>query len=201
MRSWPFGPAPSWALWVTVVAGVVLATPATVLADDVVVEIHGYEYHAPAITVPAGASVTWTNSDSARHDVASTAGPVAFASPELAEGESFSYTFTVPGDYAYLCTLHPDMIGTLAVTAAPTTTVPAVEVAPAGGVAPDLTASTTTVTTTVAAAELAAPVAAVDDPDLGDASRPYVEYLAIVAAVVVAVGLLFGSQRRRRAPT
>jgi plastocyanin len=32
-------------------------------------------------------------------------------SPILNPGQKFSYTFTRPGTYEYLCTLHPEMVG------------------------------------------------------------------------------------------
>jgi plastocyanin len=180
-----------------VVAGVVLATPAPALADDAVVEIHGYQYHAADVTLQAGEAVTWTNGDTARHDVASTAGPEAFQSPELAEGESFTHTFTQAGSYAYLCTLHPDMVATLTVTLAPVSTaalpVPTAPVVAAPGAA----ATASTSTTAGLGGPVAAPVAAVTDVDLEDASRPYLQMLALVAAVVVSVGLLFGARKRR----
>ena len=199
MSSRSLGLAPRRVLGAVIVAGVVLATPATALADDAV-EIHDYEYHAPDLSVQAGEAVTWTNADSAKHDVASTAGPEAFASPELLTGESFTHVFTQPGAYAYLCTLHPDMLGALTVTAAPATTVPPTTVAV---VIPGATADPIVTTTTVASAgeEVAAatPVAAVEADDLGSASRPYLQMLAIVAAVLVGAVLLFGLGRRGRA--
>jgi plastocyanin len=202
VRSWLHGLPPRWAVWAAVVAGVVLATPAPAHAADAVVDIHDYQYHSADVTVQAGASVTWTNGDTARHDVASTSGPEAFRSPELGQGESFTYTFGQAGAYAYLCTLHPDMAATVTVTPAPATTtvpVPATSgpdaTSPAGADAP---ASTTTAA--VGGGEVAAPVApvaAVSDPDLAEASRPYLEVLAAVAVVLSAVGLLFGPRRRR----
>ncbi len=194
-----------------VVAGVVLATPAAAIADGAVVEIHDYQYHAADVSVQAGQAVTWTNRETAAHDVASTAGPVAFASPELGEGESFTFTFTQPGGYAYLCTLHPDMVGTVTVTPAPATTAPpttaaALPAGPTEATAPPGEAPPTTVAVVAApvsgdgaVAAAAVSVASVERDDLGTAARPYLVLLAVVAATLVGTLLLFGAGRRDRA--
>ena len=70
------------------------------------------------ITVKAGTTVTWTNSDNVMHTVTSgtstgTAGTPsgAFDSGFLAEGATWSYTFNEAGEYPYYCTPHPWMIG------------------------------------------------------------------------------------------
>jgi plastocyanin len=34
----------------------------------------------------------------------------------LSTGQSYSFTFTKPGAYAYLCTIHPFMTATVTVT-------------------------------------------------------------------------------------
>jgi plastocyanin len=39
-----------------------------------------------------------------------------FHSPALGTGQSFRYTFTTPGRYDYLCTIHPFMTATVVVT-------------------------------------------------------------------------------------
>lgn len=41
-------------------------------------------------------------------------GPLSSAA--LATGQSYSYTFTKPGTYSYLCTIHPFMTATVTVT-------------------------------------------------------------------------------------
>ena len=65
---------------------------------------------APEVTeVEAGTEVTWTNDDPAEHTV--TATDEDFESNNLAEGESFSFTFDQPGTFAYRCVIHPEMEG------------------------------------------------------------------------------------------
>ena len=65
---------------------------------------------APEVTeVEAGTEVTWNNDDPAEHTVTAIDGD--FESNNLAEGESFSFTFDQPGTFAYRCAIHPDMEG------------------------------------------------------------------------------------------
>lgn len=73
------------------------------------VQIVNFAYAPQAITVTAGDSITWTNQDEAPHTVTTSSGPQAINSPNLSKGQSFTYTFTVPGTYNYYCAVHPDM--------------------------------------------------------------------------------------------
>lgn len=65
------------------------------------------------IKIKVGTKVTFENQSSAPHNVVSdiTTGPQAdFKSPPLInQTESWTYTFTQPGDYPYHCGLHPAM--------------------------------------------------------------------------------------------
>lgn len=90
------------------------------------VTMSGYAYSPATLTIPAGSTVTWTNQDTAPHDVKTTSGPAAIHSPMLNKGGSWSFTFTTPGTYAYYCTVHPNMTARIVVQApAPTTRAPA----------------------------------------------------------------------------
>jgi plastocyanin len=72
---------------------------------------------APAmLTVAQGATVTWTNNGQARHTVVANDG--SFRSPDVRSGQTYSRTFATPGTYAYICDIHPEMIGTIAVKGA-----------------------------------------------------------------------------------
>ncbi len=68
------------------------------------------------IEVPVGTTVTWVNEGADWHSVA--AFDASFESPQLASGESFSYTFTTPGEYPFICKHHgrQGMIGRIIVT-------------------------------------------------------------------------------------
>ena len=65
---------------------------------------YGYPYE---LHVAAGTTVTWVNQDPIAHDVAAYDG--SFTSPVLAQGQSWSHTFSTPGRYPYFCTLHTYM--------------------------------------------------------------------------------------------
>ena len=92
------------------------------------VMIQNYKYTPAALTVSVGDTVKWTNMDTAPHTVTVTSGPVKFNSGNLAKGQSFSYTFTKAGTYAYYCAVHPDMTAKVTVagstTPTPTPTTP-----------------------------------------------------------------------------
>ncbi|NMH93256.1 cupredoxin family copper-binding protein [Pseudonocardia bannensis] len=77
------------------------------------VSIANFAFAPAAITVKAGTTVTWTNNDSAPHDV--RGGPLQ--SPTLNKGGTFSHTFATPGTFRYICSIHPSMTGTVTVTA------------------------------------------------------------------------------------
>ena len=89
------------------------------------VAMKGYAFAPASLSVPAGSTVTWTNDDTAPHDVKTTSGPLAIHSPMLNKGESWSFTFTTAGSYGYVCTVHPDMTAGITVRAAAPAPAPA----------------------------------------------------------------------------
>ncbi len=71
------------------------------------------------MTIKSGTTVTWINMDFVAHTVTSgseQAPTNLFDSHELYHMQSFSYTFTLSGIYAYYCDIHPGMVGTITVT-------------------------------------------------------------------------------------
>jgi plastocyanin len=82
-------------------------------ATNVAVKIDNFVFGPQAITVPVGATVTWTNSDDIPHTVVSTDG--VFTSKVMDTDEKFSYTFTKAGTYSYYCSVHPKMTGQVVV--------------------------------------------------------------------------------------
>ncbi|WP_204073833.1 cupredoxin domain-containing protein [Planotetraspora phitsanulokensis] len=78
------------------------------------VAIKNFAFAPAAVKVPVGTTVTWTNTDEEPHTVSATSGP--FRSGTLMTGATYRYTFTKPGKYRYLCTIHPFMLGTVVVT-------------------------------------------------------------------------------------
>jgi plastocyanin len=76
------------------------------------VAIQDLAYTPEQLTIPAGATVTWVWRDGAvAHDVKGD----GFRSKVMAEG-TFRHRFSQPGTYDYLCTLHPNMTGTIEVS-------------------------------------------------------------------------------------
>jgi amicyanin len=102
------------------VATALIGLPSTAAhaAGQYQVRMSGYAFTPRVLTITAGSTVTWTNQDTAPHDVQTTSGPHSLHSPMLDKGGSWSHTFTSPGAYRYLCTVHPDMTGQLIVKAA-----------------------------------------------------------------------------------
>jgi amicyanin len=116
----PGGQARRQAALLLVLALVALlsAVPGQASAATYRVTMQGYAFAPATLSVPAGSTVTWTNQDTAPHDVKTTSGPVQIHSPMLNKGESWSFTFTTAGSYAYYCTVHPNMTAGIAVQAA-----------------------------------------------------------------------------------
>jgi plastocyanin len=81
----------------------------------VAIEIVEFAFGPDAVTIPAGTSVTWTNEEIGVPHT-STADDGAWDSGTLAEGEAFSHTFTDAGTFAYHCSIHPSMTGSVTVT-------------------------------------------------------------------------------------
>jgi amicyanin len=81
------------------------------------VVISNFAYSPPAIKVKVGQTVTWTNNDPVAHTV--TADNTSSDAPNsklLNKGESYTFTFNKAGTYAYHCTPHPYMKGTVVVS-------------------------------------------------------------------------------------
>jgi len=79
------------------------------------VNIASMAFTPSTITVKVGTIVTWKNNDGFAHTVTSNDG-TSFNSGNLAGGASFKYTTTTTGTFAYHCTIHAGMAGTLIVT-------------------------------------------------------------------------------------
>ena len=87
--------------------------------DAVEVSMEGIAFDPPEVTVTKGGTVTWTNNESVGHDVTKEDGPGPdFSSGDpgaMAEGDTFEQTFDMTGEIAYVCTVHPNMTGTVTV--------------------------------------------------------------------------------------
>lgn len=103
---------------VGVVAGVVVDDTPRPVSDSPTVTLVDSSYEPADVTIRAGDTVTWVWEDGAvQHDVAAE----GFGSEVQADG-TYRHDFKEPGTYAYRCTLHPRMTGTVTVVAADSTT-------------------------------------------------------------------------------
>lgn len=100
------------------------------------VDIADFAFSPATLTIQVGDTVTWTNLDTVQHTATSTSG--AFDSGLLDQNGSYSFTFTQPGTYDYLCTPHPYMTGQIVVQAAPAATPAANQDTGGGGGIPDV---------------------------------------------------------------
>lgn len=101
----------SLAAFAAIAAGGVAAAVAK--PGDVAITIKNFDFQPMAVTVPVGSTVSWKNLDGEPHTVTSLDG--AFRSPALDENDTFRFTFSKPGVYRYLCTVHPRMTATVTV--------------------------------------------------------------------------------------
>jgi plastocyanin len=99
---------------VLVGAGCLVCGSAAIAAAPVThtVVIEGVKYEPETLTVKRGETVVWVNKDPFPHTVTDKG---AFDSHDIAAGKSWKYTARKAGEYAYVCTLHPNMKGTLKV--------------------------------------------------------------------------------------
>ncbi len=86
------------------------AAPATGDADVTVV-VGNMVFSPATVEITAGDAVAWVWKDDTVHDVAFDDGP---ASPKQRSG-TWQRTFDRPGRFDYVCTLHPNMRGTVVV--------------------------------------------------------------------------------------
>lgn len=84
-------------------------------AAGIAVDISNFAFAPATLTVKVGDPVTWTNHDEEPHTVAADDG--SFHSPGMGTNATYTFTFTAPGSYGYICTIHPFMHGTVVVTA------------------------------------------------------------------------------------
>ena len=84
-------------------------------AAETEVKIDNFAFAPQRVVVNSGTTVTWINEDDIPHTIASST--KLFKSNPLDTKDKFTFTFTTPGAYEYLCSLHPHMTGTIVVEA------------------------------------------------------------------------------------
>ena len=76
--------------------------------------ISDFKFVPASLTVKSGAKVTVTNDDSTAHTATANDG-TSFDTGNLDPGSSKTISVSKPGRYAYICSIHPFMKGTLVV--------------------------------------------------------------------------------------
>jgi plastocyanin len=108
-------------------AAPVAGTPAA-SAARAAVAVAQFRFEPAALTVPAGTTVRWTSTDAILHTVTSG---TSIRTDDLGHydvrpdgrfdgtlqdaGAAFSFTFAMPGEYAYFCSRHNNMTGRVVV--------------------------------------------------------------------------------------
>lgn len=77
------------------------------------VNIANFTFNPSNINVSSGTTITWTNGDGPSHTT--TSDEEGWDSSVLASGDSFEVIFDVPGVFAYHCSIHQSMTGTVTV--------------------------------------------------------------------------------------
>jgi plastocyanin len=82
-------------------------------ASPTTINIENFKFAPGTLTVPAGTTVIWKNEDDSPHRIGDKTGMLKSAA--LDTDATFSHTFATPGEYPYICTLHPYMRGKIIV--------------------------------------------------------------------------------------
>jgi plastocyanin len=109
--------AVAWAVAIIAACGL-LALPLVAFAATSSVTIQNSAFAPAQRVVHVGDTVTWTNADAFSHTSTSDTG--AWDSGVIRAGAAFSFVFTTAGTFAYHCSIHAFMHGTIVVQAVAT---------------------------------------------------------------------------------
>lgn len=110
--------------FLTIISGLIVmslplvSTPDVAASDTsnvVTIAIHDFKFEPATVTIHSGDTVEWKNEDSAPHTATVDADKPAFDSGVINSGGTWRYNAKEKGTYAYICTIHPNMKGTLIV--------------------------------------------------------------------------------------
>jgi plastocyanin len=88
-----------------------IENPQNTNPKTVKVNIANFAFGPSSVQISVGDTVKWLNEDSVPHQVHGD----NFDSGLIRHGYTYSYTFTKPGTYNYVCSIHPEMQGTITV--------------------------------------------------------------------------------------
>jgi plastocyanin len=89
------------------------AAAVTAPASPATINIDNFAFTPATLTVTTGTTVTWKNEDDSPHRIGDKDG--TFKSAALDTDDTFTHTFAAPGEYPYICTIHPYMVGKIIV--------------------------------------------------------------------------------------
>jgi LPXTG-motif cell wall-anchored protein len=109
------GPAPGPATTTTAAppGGASVTTSVAHTSASATVTMADFFFSPGSVTVSVGDTVTWRNTGQAPHNA--TADDGSFATETINGGQSTSHTFDSAGSFSYICTIHPNMHGTVRV--------------------------------------------------------------------------------------
>jgi plastocyanin len=157
------------------------------------VTIGDFFFSPASVSIAVGDTVTWRNTGQAPHNA--TASDGSFKTQDLNNGQSASHTFTRAGTFSYICTIHPNMHGTVRVLSSSSA---------GGGGGGGSSSSTSSGSASSESSAVASPNAAGDANTLPMTGMA-VGGLALVGFVLLALGLVArqadrGRSRRRWLP-
>ena len=85
------------------------------VSGEPAVKIVNFQFEPKDLTVKAGSTVKWTNTDTATHSIKDTSQLATPVSPDLGKDATFSITYGQPGAYSYICGIHQYMSGSVQV--------------------------------------------------------------------------------------
>jgi LPXTG-motif cell wall-anchored protein len=163
------------------IMALLIFAPAASAQDEMTVSIQDFFFEPDQLTVAPGTTVTWVNDGEEPHT--STADDGTWDSGTLQPGESYSFTFDDPGDYSYLCEIHPDMTATITVS----------EDGEMTTASPEATTMSPSASATASATATASPTASASAnmkhnlPDTGGVSLPILAAAALLGLGVLAL--------------
>ena len=104
--------APTTAAATATTAAPAATTAAADLPSAASIDIKQFKFGPAEVHVAVGGTVTWTNSDNQKHTATESGGFDAGAIEPAATGTA---TFDTAGTFAYICSFHPFMKGTVVV--------------------------------------------------------------------------------------
>jgi amicyanin len=80
------------------------------------VTIKNFAFNPPTLNVKVGQTVTFVQEDTIPHTATGSGSSSFIASPALQKGQTYTVKFTKAGTYNYICSIHPNMHGTVVVS-------------------------------------------------------------------------------------